>query len=75
MSGKWRPFCLGLNATNINETSIDIRVWIGDYIHMKVCNVITNPRPHFNSGLDKSPSKLCVEKGIYVQKTINTITY
>ena len=40
------------------KTSIEIRVCISSYIHVKQWDVITHPRPNLNGGLFKPPLKL-----------------
>ena len=45
-SGKWRPFCLGLNVLKQHR----IIAWMSNYIHIKPWNVIDHPCQNFNSG-------------------------
>ena len=45
-------------ASLSNRTTTEIRIWIDDFILMKLLDVITHPRPNFNGGLFKPPWKL-----------------
>ena len=44
--------------TEINKTSIGIKAWISNYIHVKQCDVTIHPLPTFNIGLISLQLKL-----------------
>ena len=41
-----------------NKEKLGIGAWISDYIHIKQCDVITDPCPNFKGGLIKPTLKL-----------------
>ena len=43
---------------NISLTSVSIRAWINNYIHIKQRDVIIDPYPNFNGGVVKPSIKL-----------------
>ena len=70
-SGKWRPFCLGLNVLNQHWS----RTWINNYTHSFLWDVITLPCPNFKTNVGNMLFEFRAWMNNYIPQTLDVITY